>query len=502
MPTTHSQRLVDALSDLTSRFAGLDDLLDAVRRESEGAGLPPDTAASYHDLLVAAEITRRWGARAARMFAEGAAVASGREDDPALDKAVEAGVALGRRSRGWAETVELARRDIDSPPRAETLPDKPEGPAPDLFAEAGVADPLDRDPRDWGPDDAAAVMMHKDYGRETSATGPARHAKVARYFDLHGDDPGNPVIEALGRRGQPESARNRKPVGPLEKFRDDLMALDDPTDDIALKPVHDWTEDEARRVMHRRLRLSSQDPRKAELERKEGDWYRQVYGDGPAAFDEFGRMREPRPIRPIPREPSPVQGADGRPLADGLRRLGRKVVAGAGKEGAELPAAVRSLQAGINLIESLKAKGDDRPRVLDGIAEDGIVGPRTRGALRRAIALHGPTGVEEGMALARFRDMTRNSASLDEAGLEEAAGCCLGPLLRAEGKGGARLEVEALQRALNGLGGELLGDGEWEYLPETGRVDGATLQAFRLVSAKVAPDRLVRELAAELGIVA
>ncbi|MEO5338662.1 MAG: hypothetical protein H7841_17515 [Magnetospirillum sp. WYHS-4] len=520
--TQKNRRLQEAMQSIFARFDGLDDVIDRADAEARHSGLSDregGALAAFRHLLAAGEIARRWGPQAARLFAEGHAFLNG--DDPNGERLTAAGIEIGGRAGSWDEVRRLVRQRIAAAPspKEETPPAPPAQAGPeerkaqesDPFAKPAAADPLDRDVSTWTPEDAAAVMSHPDYFRTGSATGRTRADKVARYFELHADEPGNAVVDVMSAQGGMRPEELKRPASGLEKFRDEFMKVDDPVDEIALKPVHAWTEDEARQVTDRRMRLQTNDPRSRQLEERETAWYNQVYGEDPAKFDAYGRMIEAKPRTAIPKSPTPAVGADRRPLADGLRRIGRRVVGEAGGKDENLPGAVRTLQAGINLIASLQAEQEaeeaartDRPyRPAFGteIAVDGVVGPQTRRALRQALAAQGVGRLEEGMALARFRDLVKHGGLGAAGGLSQAMEKSLAGLFGKAGNG-PRPEVEALQRALNEVGAEALGEGEWTPVPEDGRPHDSLGETVDLVVGKAGSDRLVRQLARELGIVA
>ncbi|MFQ5939065.1 MAG: hypothetical protein ACE5KL_03220, partial [Alphaproteobacteria bacterium] len=170
--------------------------------------------------------------------------------------------------------------------------------------------------------------------------------------------------------------------------------------EILSVPVLAWTEEQVEQV--RSLTNNAPDYRGTPgLQDKVKDWRKHFYGADPdkrlVAYDATGRMLPARPIRPIPRIPTPPRTADGGDLNQTVRIVGRRVLATAAETG--LPEAIKGLQRGLNGLTGLvEAAAGVRPGGPQ-LAVDGIFGPKTRGRLRGALLSLGQGTV--GSVLAR-----------------------------------------------------------------------------------------------------
>lgn len=520
---SQDRSLNGAFDQLSRRLAGFDEVIATAHALADRLGAQAGDGGrndAFREILVMAEIARRWGPRAARLFADGHHFLNGADDDGGENRALEAGLAIGRQAKSWEEVVDLARREtLGSPAASGETPDDGKAAARKAAAEMwkpGEADPLDRDVKNWSKKDLAMVMAHKDYSRPNAPSAKLRHDQARRYFELHRDDPDDngELTKAIFEVNQPGHGKTAAPEGSLQRFRDELVKVDDPAEDIALKPVHSWTEDEAKQVMARRIRMPGHDPRAQELADKETAWFKNIYGEAPVKHDPFGKMIEPKPVMPIPGRSTPALDADGRPLHESLLQVGQDVAEAAGDKGEYLSNAIRGLQSGINLLNGLRdefaadaAAEEERvyvPASMSRVAEDGEVGPQTRGALRRALAKFGLGKVKEGLALGRFRDYAKGGVSGDYGDLDKASDETLGRLYRDPeaklGKTSPRMEVEALQETVNQLGSETYGPESWDPVQVDGWIGDETKAAFNLVAKSVHPDRFAKRLAENLGL--
>ena len=347
---------------------------------------------------------------------------------------------------------------------------------------APPAEPMARDVKTWSKDDVRSVMEHRDYGRDDTPTGKARFEKVRDYY----------ALDEAERRPLVASERTQVKADPdWEAFRKALLAKDRDIDEIAMKPVRDWTEDEQRQVGREVFRLPSGDPRQTALDGLRRKWFEQVYGTDRVQFDDFGRMKEPRPKVAIPTRPRPIGLPDGHPMADGLSSVARLIRDRAG-EGGVAPA-VRTLQGGLNLMEQNRERRMDLARrAPEPLAEDGVMGPRTRMGIKRTLAQHGPGKLEEGFALGAFRDFAQGR---DHRNLAQETERTFGPLFRNPKTPlpatAHRPESGALQQTLNDLGSKTFGSG-WEQLKEDGWIGPKTTSPFSRVAKGAGVGDLVR----------
>ncbi len=254
------------------------------------------------------------------------------------------------------------------------------------------------------------------------------------------------------------------------KFLDDVVKPGSRVDEILLKPVSRWTDDELGAVMGARLDLPSGHPERNRMADKETEFFKRFHGAGTA--------------RPIPKDPTPARTPDGGDLASVLRRVGADVVRAAGKGG--LPPALRGLQRGINL------KRD----AATALKVDGAFGPLTRTALRRATADLGSAGVERLFALGRFHGFAEDARRDGPARLEGA----LETVFAGPGRTPAK-PVGALKRMLNNLGEMHFGGDAWRPLDDgEGRIGPETTSAFAKVLQAAGPKLLTERFGRFLGI--
>ncbi|MCH7646536.1 MAG: hypothetical protein IH788_04985, partial [Nitrospinae bacterium] len=127
-----------------------------------------------------------------------------------------------------------------------------------------------------------------------------------------------------------DDLRNSSPEA--RKFLDAVAKPGSQADEILLKPVSKWTDDELGVVMGTRLDLPSGHPERNRMADKETEFFKRFHSAGTTP--------------PIPKDPTPARAPDGGDLASALRRVGAHVVRAAGRDG--LPPALRDLQRGIN----------------------------------------------------------------------------------------------------------------------------------------------------------
>ena len=260
------------------------------------------------------------------------------------------------------------------------------------------------------------------------------------------------------------------PSPEARKFLDAVVKPGSQADEILLKPVAKWTDDELGVVMGTRLDLPSGHPERNRMADKETEFFKRFHGAGATP--------------PIPKVPTPAKAPDGGNFGSALGRVGAHVVRAAGRGG--LPPALSDLQRGINL------KRD----AATAATVDGAFGPRTHSALRRATAEQGSAGVERLFALGRFQGFAEDAERDGPAGLEgtlEAA--FTGP-----GRTPAR-PVGSLKRTLNDLGQMHFGRDAWKPLDDgQGRIGPETTTAFAKVLRAAGPKLLTERFGRFLGI--
>ncbi len=121
-----------------------------------------------------------------------------------------------------------------------------------------------------------------------------------------------------------------------------------------------------------------------------------------------------------------------------------------------------------------------------------------RTTLMHSLAAMGPLKVVEGYALGRFYDFADQTPRPDAAELSHRLSALFGPLFRdLDDPAIPRLEVGALQEALNDLGGSQFDD--WQELPLDEEITSAAAQAFARVVERLGARTLTEALGYHLG---
>ncbi len=300
-------------------------------------------------------------------------------------------------------------------------------------------------------DDAPMASGSDRKGKEDRAALSGAGGDMALIGDVAADDLTNTSPEA-------------------SKFLDAVVKPGSPADEILLKPVSRWTDDELGVVMGARLDLPSGHPERNRIADKETEFFKRFHGDGATP--------------PIPKDVTPAKAPDGGDLGSALRRVGAHVVRTAGRGG--LPPALRDLQRGINL---------KRDAAME-LKVDGAFGPLTRRALRRATADQGSAGVERLFALGRFHGFAEDAERDGPAGLKKT----LEATFADPGRTPAR-PVGALKRMLNDLGRIHFGGDAWKPLDDgEGRIGPETTTAFAKVLRAAGPKLFAERFGRFLGI--
>ena len=274
-----------------------------------------------------------------------------------------------------------------------------------------------------------------------------------------------------------------------KKFMDDLMKPGG-VEDILMKKPQDMTEDEVRQIMVARTHAQTDDERQ-QLFKAEKGFFDHFFGNEPAPPDAAGRSMEPKPIRPIPENPTAPSATDGQPLELSLKRIGNNVLLDA--KGNGLTSAVKRLQGGLNLL------GSAAPQ----LKEDGDFGPRTRTGLRQAATNLGAPKIEEGLALGRFDDFVRSDRKEGFGGLAKVTEKNFAGLFREPTKPVAkpadRVEATTLQEMLNDLGQTQFGGDAFKPLKLDGDIGPKTTETFSQLTAALGPERITKRFGEFLG---
>jgi LysM repeat protein len=286
-----------------------------------------------------------------------------------------------------------------------------------------------------------------------------------------------------------------------KQVAEDLTKQDNPLEEILDKDPADLTEGELRQVMLAR-KSAKTDTEREKLFGVEKAFYDGVYGTGNAKYDVTGKMIDPAPIRPINEKPVPARGKGGKTMVENLNMLAKAVAVPRSGEGA--PEVVKALQTGLNILNRIRTDklakkqfGSTSPLFSD-IKDDGITGPKTRGAFKSAAAKLGPAKIKEGMALGRFKRFA-NAPKFGE--LRSKAAGAFGGLFRkppAASKPKITDEGFGVQATINDLGRDAFGN-DFKPIREDGDIGPMTETAFKQVLPAAGADTFTSKLSDNLG---
>ena len=314
-----------------------------------------------------------------------------------------------------------------------------------------------------------------------------------------------PLELILGPDGEPISKERTPDQNLLLK---DISKSDGPLDEILAKDPRDLTEGEFVALKKEIINLPA-GPEQDRLDGMATAFLEHRFGDGPAKFDAVGRMIDAKPIRPANKTPVPAKTPDGEPLTGAVKKIGGVIADAAGSEGRA--SAVRGLQSGLNLLKSIMQRSAKSSQakalpLTHDLKTDGVVGPKTRRALRLAATRLGRPKVEEGFALGRFGNFARDihSGRADTRSLKPTIDKAFGPLFRsprAPRQQPSRPAEENLsfQATVNDLGSDVFGRDAFKPVKEDGFIGPKTESAFNSVLPAAGPDRFTSRLGHNLG---
>ncbi|MCH7937890.1 MAG: hypothetical protein IH994_12510, partial [Proteobacteria bacterium] len=142
--------------------------------------------------------------------------------------------------------------------------------------------------------------------------------------------------------------------------------------------------------------------------------------------------------------------------------------------------------------------------LVPDLKTDGVVGPRTRRALRIATSRLGRPRIEEGFALGRFGRFARDvqTGRDDTRKLGTTIGKAFGPLFRPLGTAlpkEGRVENLAFQATVNDLGPKVFEPDAFKPILEDGLIGPKTETAFGAVLPAAGPDRFTSRFGHNLG---
>ena len=287
------------------------------------------------------------------------------------------------------------------------------------------------------------------------------------------------------------------------KLMDDIAKSDGALDEILAKDPRDLTEGEFTALKKEVINLPA-GPEQDRLDGMATAFLDDKYGTGPVKYDAVGRMIDPKPIRPANKTPVPAKTPDGEPLTGAVKKIGGVIADAAGGEGRT--SAVQDLQSGLNLLKSIMQRRAKTTPLAHDLKTDGVVGPKTRRALRIAATALGRPKIEEGFALGRFGNFARDihSGRADTRSLKPTIDKAFGPLFRdpqSSRQSPSRPAEENLsfQATINDLGSDVFGREAFKPIREDGLIGPMTESAFNAVLPAAGPDRFTSRLGHNLG---
>ena len=373
--------------------------------------------------------------------------------------------------------------------RNATPPDKPEPP------EKPSAPGDDGGPADGGPSGSAG---DDPSGDDTSDDDPSDD-------DSSGDDSsGDAQKQSASFDAVP--APETKELKPGQKaLAQNFVKSDGRLDDILVKNPRDLTYDEFLELKKEMINLPA-GPEQERLDEMATNFLDDKFGTGPAEVDAVGRVIDPQPIRPINENPVPAKTPENELLSGAIRKIGIKVARAAGDEGNAR--AVQNLQLGLNLLSKVNFKGGPKfPARILGIVPDlktdGVVGPKTRRALRFATSRLGRPKIEEGFALGRFHEFARDGWKQGFERLGKATEKSFAPLFRSPARPvrrpADRVENVTLQETLNDLGRSQFGLDQFKTLKLDGAIGPRTTETFGRLTDALGPERVTKRFGELLG---
>lgn len=386
-----------------------------------------------------------------------------------------------------AEKIEETRRERDRPNPIEGVIGGTDDQNPTPAPHSGNNGPT-------GQDDGADDDSSSGNGPSDSPSGEGQPQS------LNLTDPEAPSRTMEIQPGHKATPETMEIKPEQRKLMDDFGKTDGPLDEILAKDPGDWTEGEFVEAKRHMIDLPA-GPEQERLDAMTTNFLEDKYGTDPAEYDAVGRMIEPQPKRPINQKPIPAKTPDGEPLRGAINRIGKAVAGAAGNDGKA--SAVQGLQTGLNLFKQVMSRSTNSSPAAD-LKTDGVVGPKTRRALRVVASTFGRPKIEEGFALGRFGRFARDvqMGRDDTRNLKSTVDKSFGPLLRPSGMAlpkQAQPENIAFQATVNDLGPRVFEVDAFQPIKEDGLIGPKTESAFNAILPAAGQDRFTSRLGHNLG---
>lgn len=264
-----------------------------------------------------------------------------------------------------------------------------------------------------------------------------------------------------------------------------IQQTSDTADDLFLKQPGDLTGEELRELMKKRSQSNNEKTLFNELVEKEREWFSTRYGNKSVKFDETGKMIQPVPVNPAPKDPKPVVVPGGIQLADAIQKVAEQLNNTPG----EKTDVIRGLQIGINRTKE---------KTATPLKTDGQFGPKSSQALKKAIAVLGSNRVKEANALGQFQNkvLTAKKSRDVKNALADISNTFDPLLLNKKNEDKDKSVMVALQSAINETTKD---DDTIPTLKEDGIFGPKTEDAFGMVAKKKDPEELTNNFGYFLG---
>jgi len=265
-----------------------------------------------------------------------------------------------------------------------------------------------------------------------------------------------------------------------------FVSTNDALELLNLKRPQDLTEAELKDLMKAREKASNAE--KQAMMDRERAWFEHYYGTNPVQFDDTGKMVQPQPVRPMPKQPSPIKTIEGQDLEAAVSAVLEQLPEQ--KEEVDL---VKGLQAGLNMMTNKQNQSPlpSAPKQVK-LKEDGVAGPKTSIGLKKALVEKGTGKVSEALAMGQFKETVKKAKKEGPQNLSDELSQTFSPLLpkKKSPKDDFQVEGLALQDTLNDLGAGLKDDGI---------VGPKTTDAFAQIAKKTDEDDLANRFAYNMG---
>jgi hypothetical protein len=275
----------------------------------------------------------------------------------------------------------------------------------------------------------------------------------------------------------------------IDRFRSDLLLAGSPTEEALLKDPRLWTIAEEEHVANRFHDIYVPgNPEARAIDDLRGVHFKHNNPDHlplEVYDDRVAKVKTP------PTAPGDID------LTQALAGLGGTLARDAEAHG--LTPVVRGLQTGLKFIERDTGGVDDKAPLTfteGGLRVDGMFGPKTRTATRRAVVALGTDAVARAVGVGRFDDILRRQP-ISPSTLEAASDALFAR--PAPGKGGPGA-ARNLQEGFNNLGYETFKP-NWQNIAVDGVIGRETEKAYKQINSLYGPGALARYFGEKFSLI-